>query len=130
MDLFVFYFSAKGELKNMNRFQKPQITIDDGGVYNSIVCLKKNNDVLILFNNEPSNLIRKSGKLKTMMYPMSSVLNSIIVNKNGLVNSQRLSNPKQDNAILRPSKTFYINSSEALVLATKNNKFKIGKIKI
>jgi hypothetical protein len=130
MDLFVFYFSAKGELKNMNRFQKPQITIDDGGVYNSIVCLQKNNDVLILFNNEPSNLIRKSGKLKTMMYPMSSVLNSIIVNKNGLVNSQRLSNPKQDNAILRPSKTFYINSSEALVLATKNNKFKIGKIKI
>ena len=129
-DVFVFYFSAKGELQNMNRFQKPQVTIDDGGVYNSIVCLQKNNDVLILYNNEPSNLIRKSGKLKTMMYPMSSVLHSIIVNKNGLLNSQRLSNPKQDNAIFRPLKTFYINSSEALVLATKNNKFKIGKIKI
>lgn len=130
MDLFVFYFSANGELLKMNRFQKPQVTIDDGGVYNSIVCLQKNNDVFIMYNDEPSNLIRKSGRLKTMMYPMSSVLNSIMVNKNGLLNSQRLSNPKQDNVIIRPLKTFYINSSEALILATKNNKFKIGKIKI
>jgi hypothetical protein len=130
MDLFVFYFSAKGELEKMNRFQKPQVTIDDGGTYNSVVSLQNNNDILIMYNDEPSNLIRKSGRLKTMMYPMSSVLSSIIVNKNGLLSSQRLSSPKQDNVILRPSKTYYINSSEALILATKNNKFKIGKIKI
>jgi hypothetical protein len=130
MDLLVFYFSSSGILQKMNRLQKPQITIDDGGVYNSIISLNKEKEVFIIYNDEPSNAARKIGRLKTMMYPLSSVLTSITINKNGLINSQRLSSPKQENIILRPSKSFYVNSSEALVIATKNNKFKIGKIKI
>jgi hypothetical protein len=130
MDLFVFYFSSDGTLLKMNKFQKPQVTIDDGGIYNSVVSLCKNKEILIVYNDEPSNSSRKIGRLKTMMYPMSSVLNSISLNSNGLLNSQRLSNPKQGNLIVRPYKSFYINSHEVLILATKSNKFKIGKIKL
>jgi len=130
MDLFIFYFSFKGSLEKMNRIQKPQVTIDDGGVYNSVISLNKDKEVFVLYNDEPSNSARKKGRLKTMTYPMSSVITSLTINKNGLLNSQRLSNPKQENIILRPSKSLYINSSETLILATKNNKFKIGKIKL
>ena len=130
MDLFIFYFSPKGSLEKMNRFQKPQVTIDDGGVYNSVISLNRDKEVFVLYNDEPSNSARKKGRLKTMTYPMSSVITSLTINKNGLLNSQRLSNPKQENIILRPSKSLYINSSETLILATKNNKFKIGKIKL
>ena len=105
MDLLVFYFSAKGKLEKTNRVQKPQLTVDDRGVYNSIMSLEKNNQVFVLYNDEPSNPARKSGRLKTMMYPMSSALVSITINKNGLLNSQRLSNSKQENIIFRPSKS-------------------------
>ena len=77
-NVFVINISPEGEVLSMIDIPKYQHTTDDGGQYSSFCTYRKDDRIIIIYNDNPKNL---SPEVKTIRdcKPMSNVMKSVLI---------------------------------------------------
>lgn len=128
VDVLCIFISFEGNSWKTT-IHKNQSSIDDYGIYGSVLISEYNQKGLaMIFNDHSKNFEKNNEDIKTMSNPFKSVCTAILIDQNGQITKRKLYSSKEQNVILQPRIGMPIRNKEHYVYGEKSGTSRIGKL--
>ncbi|MBX3101678.1 MAG: hypothetical protein KF690_04155 [Bacteroidetes bacterium] len=131
MDVVVIALDKDGKLAWNCRIPKAQHTINDNGIFSSIIAAEKNGKVYIIYNDNKLNLdVYEDKKLKNMKLGNKSMAMMAVVQPGGQYKKYALFSKKDIKSYLRPKYYLDCKNGDVIIQAITAKATRIGRIVI
>jgi hypothetical protein len=130
-DIILVNVAADGTIEWTKKIPKKQISANDGGYYSSYAFGYNGSDACIIFNDHPDNLAmhkQTDPNYKMMAKPWKSQAVEVRVDKLGEITYKALFTASKDNLIMRPKLFFQKDTSSLILMGTKGNNYRFGRL--
>lgn len=129
-DIIAIKFNEMGMFEWSKHIPKEQLSVNDRGTYSSFIVTDYDNQVYIIFNDHPSNLLQKGNSFnpRTMDNPKRSVTAMVVLAQNGEMAKVKLFKSADEKIYISPRLYGNLNQSELIIYGQKNSNYKFGRI--
>ncbi|HRY31417.1 MAG TPA: hypothetical protein P5531_00435 [Bacteroidales bacterium] len=113
--IFIINIGKDGEVTSLMDIPKLQHTINDNGMFSSVLIMEKDDRIVLLYNDHPDNLISAVKTLKqtsVMGNVRKAVLVAVEIFKDGTYTKRKLSDNITTKIVLMPESGFRISGTE------------------
>lgn len=131
-DIIVIKFNEMGIFEWSKRIPKTQLSINDRGTYSSFIVTDFDNQLYLIFNDNPTNLnINKNisnAKPRVMDNPKKAITSMIVIAQNGETAKLPLFKAAEQNIYISPKLYAIPNTHELIIYGQKNSNYKFGRL--
>jgi hypothetical protein len=120
--------SPSNEILWNTKIPKKQITSDYGSLYASFSAQVTDDNIYLLFNDNPKNLTNKDPKKTFNFNGKGSVVTLVTIGENGEYEKSLITKNSSDDLVVRPKICQQISTTEMLLYAEIKYKFKLGTL--
>lgn len=121
-DIILINVNPLGEISWAKHIPKKQSSINDYGQFSSFALASNGNDVFIIFNDHPKNIlsINRDERLRFLSNPYRSMPVIAKVSSNGDITYNKL--PRQSSLVLKPKQNVFSEKQKSLLMISEKGK--------
>jgi hypothetical protein len=133
-DIIATRFDSKGKIEWITRVPKRQHTINDNGYFSSYAFGQKDNELFLVYNENPKNIPTLAANPQAPLKALKNVNMKkaipmlVRINEKGVAIRTGLFGNAKDKFILRPKFSDFLRGDEMVLFARTRKEYKLGRL--